>query len=284
VTGERQEDDSARRWQVATGIVSDDNMATIHLRHGFVFETRDGGISNWINDVWGQRVTTDDGHHLGHCPTVHDTQQPCEPCGATLEASCACGRVQFNITRPDASSTEPRSNFPDLMTPYYTDSPEIANPNHVKWWLRNNSTKFLAGTCACRSCRLTSGFEIQAWAFVPRNNIHGLGQQAAYDFDEARKAGVLQAYESSPGVVREFCPGCGATVFWHDRWRPELIDVSVGLLRSSEGALARGWLDWWTERVSFAEDAGVGRHGNAAARAVGLIRSLEQGLRAWVQD
>ncbi|CAJ2503617.1 Uu.00g110110.m01.CDS01 [Anthostomella pinea] len=52
-----------------------------------------------------------------------------------------------------------------------------------------------------------------------------------------------QAYRSSSGVVREFCDRCGATVFWHDGDRPELIDVSVGLLDAAEGARAESWLE-----------------------------------------
>src|SRR5271170_5257517 len=35
---------------------------------------------------------------------------------------------------------------------------------------------------------------------------------------------------------------------------PELIDVSVSLLRAKEGSRAESWLSWWTERVSFRED------------------------------
>ena len=65
----------------------------------------------------------------------------------------------------------------------------------------------------------------------------------------------LNHFESSPGVRREFCGKCGATVFWHNTERPGVVDVSVGLLKAKEGALASSWLEWWTQRVSFAEDA-----------------------------
>jgi hypothetical protein len=94
------------------------------------------------------------------------------------------------------------------------------------------------------------------------------------EFRELEKAGktVLRSYESSPGVLREFCGTCGATIFWHDKWRPEVVDVSVGLLEAQEGARAEEWLEWWVERVSFEEDA-AGRGD--------LIPALRRGLWVW---
>jgi hypothetical protein len=194
------------------------------------------------------------------------------------------------------------------MIPYHTHDPRIPNAGDEKWWLRANATKYLAGTCACRSCRLTSGFEIQTWAFVPRANIYfhvprnmrtdpgdgGGGDEmvVALDFDVFREGeregkAVLKGYESSEGVMREFCGTCGATVFWHDKWRPEVVDVSVGLLDVGEGARAEGWLEWWGGRVSFEGDAV--RDGDAKGSGEGrvnmegwdLIPALGRGLRAW---
>jgi hypothetical protein len=86
--------------------------------------------------------------------------------------------------------------------------------------------------------------------------------------------GTLNSYESSKDIWRVFCRVCGATVFWHCKERPDLIDVSVGLLDPKEGARVEGWLDWWTGRVSF-EEMAVSRS---------LIRSLEEGLKKWGED
>jgi hypothetical protein len=140
------------------------------------------------------------------------------------------------------------------MIPYYTKDESIPNPDHQTWWLRTDNTKYLAGTCACRSCRLTSGFEIQTWAFIPRSNIifhirSRSSAEAALDQSEAHHFatlpdGILHSYESSPGVFRESCPICGATVFWHDKRRPQLFDVSAGLFCAPDGARAESWLDW----------------------------------------
>ena len=62
------------------------------------------------------------------------------------------------------------------------------------------------------------------------------------------------------------------------------MDVSVGLLDAAEGARAATWLDWWTERVSFSEDAALGRTGTAAEMAVRLVNELETNLRKENQD
>ncbi len=278
-------------WGVATGVVVESpafvgaSDGSPSWTHQYDEQTKDGGISIW----------------LGNKPDLH-AAAPAEPSessvqersteaaatGKSLSASCHCSNVHFTISRPDASSSLPRSNFSDLIFPYSSTPQEtVSNPTNAKWWLRENGTKYLAGTCACRSCRLISGFELQTWAFVPRTNIWFTtpsrqgdeegGRLTPLDFNSL-PPGTLKSYESSPGVLREFCPRCGATVFWHDKWRPDLIDVSVGLLRA-EGSRAESWLDWWTKRVSFAEDAENGREGEVATWTRRLVDALEGGLR-----
>jgi hypothetical protein len=111
-------------------------------------------------------------------------------------------------------------------------------------------TKYLAGLCACRSCRLSAGFPTQAWAFIPRANL--------VDEDEMPfnlNSPCLKQFKSSLGVYRESCRTCGANVFWHSDERPCLIDVSVGLLRDQSGARAETLLEWDRNRVSFIEQA-----------------------------
>lgn len=59
--------------------------------------------------------------------------------------------------------------------------------------------------------------------------------------------------------------------------------MSVGLLCAAggDGARAEGWLGWWGQRVSFAEEVRRGRTGPAAERAAALVSRLEAGLRLW---
>ncbi|KAI1141042.1 hypothetical protein F5Y05DRAFT_376162 [Hypoxylon sp. FL0543] len=311
-------------WAVATGIIIGRDMARNAEELGDTEDegklpllrvtghidtagTRDGGLSPFIDvgDAEEPGGLVKHGHEGASSP--HHTASLTKD---VLQAHCQCKNVRFYITRPDASSRLPHSGFPDLMVPFKTSPREVVtNPRNEKWWLcpqgDPNPTKYLAGTCACRSCRLASGFEIQTWGFVPRSNIFFLhpsppsftssashttlshsasspSLSGAIPLDFATlPPGILQSYESSPGVLREFCPRCGATVFWHDRWRPDLIDVSVGLLDTPEGARAERWLDWWCGRVSFEEDADNGRVGEAAKWARGLVSGLARGLRRW---
>ncbi|KAI1475749.1 Mss4-like protein [Daldinia eschscholtzii] len=257
-------DDPTRgSWEVATGIIIgpigtdkvDDEKDEPLLRYSWhvnIDSTKDGGLSPFIK--LAEETFPSTNSQIDHGEDKDSN--------ATLEAHCHCKTVRFFITRPDASSRLPRSGFPDLTVPFATSPQDvITNPHDEKWWLRPQSkdnpnlTRYLAGTCACRSCRLASGFEIQTWAFVPRNAV-------PLDFPTLQQTySPLRGYESSPGVVREFCARCGASVFWHDVFRPDLVDVSVGLLAAEEedGARAERWLDWWCGRVSFQEEAENGR-------------------------
>jgi hypothetical protein len=278
---------------VATGVITDAPESTIprEWHHQHVEDTKDGGLSPFF---------------LPSSPRSSPPPSGTNNDAGILHASCHCTSVSLQITRPSPNLTlNPDSGYPDLLLPYITTPPEtVSNPNHEKWYLRpvpssssstppspeehqpnrpEPKTKYLAGTCACAPCRLTSGFEIQTWAFIPRINISISPSPSQphkpLDFTQLPTNHPLKAYESSPGRIREFCSLCGATVFWHDRFRPDLIDVSVGLLRAPEGARAESWLEWWTGRVSFSEDAGKGRAGGAKAWGKGIIGLLEEGLR-----
>ncbi|KAL1894373.1 hypothetical protein Sste5346_005873 [Sporothrix stenoceras] len=240
-------EDDGDLWEVATGVIADerrddddntenDNDTPVleYVRHEHVDDTGDGGLAVWMPTV-GDR--TMDGYEEPQLTA--DTVDSTTPTAWTVSASCHCGAVQFDIRPPDydlAASRHPHSAFADLLVPYATTDPAItANPEDVKWWLRpsqddqTKTTRWLAGTCACRSCRLATGFEIQTWTFVPRICIMVKGEPLTFNNGGNSNGNTppkLSAYESSHGVERNFCNCCGATVFWHDVWRPDLIDIS----------------------------------------------------------
>lgn len=289
--------DNTTTVEVATGTIisgddgtePDDNKAAVdfgpQLNTG---ATADGGISIWMPFMRHSEQET-----AVHGPNITDTTIS-KADGTHTQASCLCGGLQLRISPPNEDSTTPHSGYADLIMPFHSGNPDIKNPNDEKWWLRQNKTKYLAGLCACQSCRLASGFELQSWAFVPRLNIEycipstdGDGDAAkawrGLDFDALHAAGVLRSYKSSPGVLRDFCPTCGATSFWHDEWRPDLIDVSVGLFNSAHGARVESLLDWWTSRISFAEDATLGRTGSGAVRADQLVKEVETCMKEYAK-
>lgn len=300
-------------WEVATGTIvdaPDSGRLPETLHHQHTEATKDGGLFPWLQ-------TPKLSHHTTPSPPPNGNDN-----NNTLRASCHCTSIILLITPASPSPLNPNSGYPDLLLPYTTTPPStILNPSHEKWYLRPTNTntpstpsspetnhthyRYLAGTCACQPCRLTSGFEIQTWAFIPRRNISIASgtitttntnpptattittttttttttSHQPLDFTHLPAGIPLKKYESSPGRAREFCGVCGATVFWHDMFRPDLIDVSAGLLRAAEGARAEHWLEWWTERVSFAEEAGKGRAGGARVMGEGLIAALEGGMK-----
>ncbi|PGH21374.1 hypothetical protein AJ80_03291 [Polytolypa hystricis UAMH7299] len=247
----------SRKFLVAAGVVEAGRFQTERTTQLGIGSTVDGGLSLLFRETAECYGT---GCFAGEEGVGLDAQNALEPApvnspgGDTtqkqrrLNGRCLCGGVSYMITPPDETSKSASSPWPDLLVPYHTNS--SANPDDVKWWLRANDTKYLAGLCACNSCRLAAGFPIQSWAFVPKSNIFNQdGSPLTYG------TGTMKQYESSPGVYRELCSVCGATVFWHCKERPGVVDVSVGLLRSSSGSRAEDWLDWASGRVSFGEEA-----------------------------
>lgn len=215
--------DGTEEWTVATGTIVSDTAPSNDsasasgcllgefASHSHVQDTgKDGGLSTFLPN-------------LEHAPTLspHSAPppQPLPPPSTlppgTIPASCHCTLVTLYITPPTAASRSPKSPLADLIIPFNTGSPLIANAADDKWWLRTSpssgKTKYLAGTCACASCRLISGFEIQSWAFIPRTNIlireHEQrgepGSVVPLDFEKI-PGSTLGVYESSPGMSRNF--------------------------------------------------------------------------------
>jgi hypothetical protein len=275
-----KDQDGELRWGVATGVItrSDDSSARVrYTTHQKVEDTIDGGASMWL-PLETQQNISDRSHSVSFTPNPKH-----------LDALCACEAIHLRISRPNEASYLPHRAYPDLTHPYYSTDKSIAlNPSDEKWWIQGD--KYLAGTCACESCRLASGFEIQTWAFVPRANISitstdGSESESEFPLDfENAPPGALKAYQSSQGAVRHFCGGCGATVFWRYISDATVVDLSVGLFRANGGARAENWLHWHKGRVSFAEEVQTHRSGPLSIAAQGLADTLATGLKRGSED
>ena len=246
--------------EVCAGLLEEVEGVVRLDQHIFVKDTKDGGLSDWIPDVKAWEGFSDVSKKVDS--GWKDDAQVSSKGEQELHAHCRCKGVGFKISRPDASSANLKAPRGDIA------GSKTSETDHA-WWLAENGTKYLGGTCACTSCRLTSGYDIATWAFVPQSNITQ-PDGTPLDFS----AGTLKRYESSQGVHREFCSKCGATVFYHADRRPGLIDVSAGLLDAEEGARAESWLGWETKKVSHEEDA----------LNKDLINRLSAGLRQWGEN
>jgi hypothetical protein len=113
----------------------------------------------------------------------------------TVSASCHCHcrGVRFKLTRPDAASPGPDG------------------AGGARWWLRDSGQHYAAvfDVCASASCRRTTGFELVAWAHVPRVKCLHVGWVARLSWALAR----LQAMGVARAFIGDFCGRCGAGVF-----------------------------------------------------------------------
>ncbi|PGH13653.1 hypothetical protein AJ79_03501 [Helicocarpus griseus UAMH5409] len=272
----REDHENEGRFMVARGTIADAELQTESIEHLCLESTTDGSLfgssasvsnapqSGTSNACFTGVTLTATSRRPGDSVSK-DSPQQTNPPTRNLPASCHCTGVQIIITPPDHTSRLPSSPWSDTLVPFHSSPNASANPADVKWWLRDNDKKYLSNLCGCDSCRLASGFPIQSWVFVPRSNIFKASDSSSLAYNDL---GTLKRYNSSPGVYREFCSACGATVFWHCEERPGVVDVSVGLLRAESGVRAEDWLDWELGRVSF-EEMAVDR---------GMIRCLKKCL------
>jgi hypothetical protein len=269
-------------FEVSTGsILSEETGGVVKYKgHMWIEDTKDGGASIWIPKLGGQvcerhargagssaeqvSITWRNSLDIQTSHKDHVSQED------RLYAHCHCGGVEFYITRPDDNSYSASSPLPDVLVPYNSGAPTENSQGHA-WWISKDKRRYLAGHCACRSCRRIAGFDLVQWAFVPLANVQTHNRSVILNPEGSLLADAVEVYESSPGVKRTFCKMCGCNVFWQGAQRPALLDIAVGLLDAESGARAEEWLEWTADRVSFGEEA----HNRS------LVDGLRAGLLSW---
>ena len=229
----------------------------------FVADTWDGGLRDWLPKLPAYEYDQESAE--ARRPALgKDPSDAAVASADKLHCQCHCGGVQFDISRPNEDSYKVHSPYGHAFIP--TDKGnDMENTEDEKWWISSNRTRYRTSICACISCTKSSGYDLQSWAYIPKTNLlQTNGQPINF------KSGTLRQYDSSDGVYRHFCGQCGATVFWRCDFRPGLIDVSVGIMRSASGSRAEDWLEWQRDKIGFVEFAGNKR----------LFGELEDGLRA----
>jgi len=289
-------------WFVS-GAVLESKEGIVRLAgHKHIADTMDGGVADQLRIVGGRHLPRfSHGEGSEEIPDNWRSKELKSRKEAKkderLHAYCHCRSLDFYITRPSELSALPYAPYPDAICPVIqTRLATIRNAKDEKWWLSPSmraddsgnlvsmetgeavvpdaQTKYLAGHCVCPHCRLGSGFEVQSWSFVTRANMFEKGSAEPLELmHEPDRPACLKQYLSSPGKYREFCGTCGATCFWWHVGRPDVIDVSTGLLDQREnGVRAEDWLKWHKKRVSFIEKAKLSRE---------VARGLVEGMASY---
>lgn len=262
-------------FEAATGTLQlDTTDGIIDFRsHIWIEDTRDGGASPFVAEIGDRTLNRFPREPKPSVELSFTWKDDAAYTGLStadkLHAHCHCRGVEFWIERPNQESRDVKARYADLIKPYHENDGE--NPGNETWWL-HGSDRFLAGTCACESCRRSLGFDIAFWAFIPVTNI-SRDKEGTQPFRRGKYWGTMKTHCVSDGITRTFCGVCGANVFW-DGWgggEKSLIDVAVGLLDAESGARAEEWLAWWVGRVSFME----------MAMNKGLVGGLGKGLCDW---
>lgn len=241
-------------WTFATSILKEHGRDVVNITsHVFNYSAGDGGLAGILTHMQGKTIPTwnpkDDQPNAAapkpQTETGTDGQE-------RLRAQCHCGGVSFTIPQPTKDMAE------------HAYAQRFVSPLDQKKWY---------GTLdLCDDCRLVNGTPVASWIFVPINVIEPT-------LGEDLELGTIKTYGSSDGVTRAFCSVCSATIFFlqHDRRYNgvPVADISTGLLRAPDGAMAESWITWRT-RASF--------EGDGLAFDKDMAEGIVKGMKKWTAE
>jgi hypothetical protein len=242
-------------WTMANSLFIDHSPDLVRINKQFFTKSaKGGGISTMCSRIRGEEIRSWNPPDDAPNAQVVESKQEFGPDGKErLRAECLCGGVSFTIRRPDQAVLD------DEFWRKY-----VSPLDNSKW----SATFDL-----CNDCRMANSTHVVGWTFLPRVYCEPA-------IEPELKIGTMKTYESSPGVVRSFCGGCGATFFFtcSDRTPSEdkqVVDLATGVLRAPEGVMAENWLGW-RSRVSWPEC------GEKYDRD--FAEALQEGMKKWVVE
>jgi hypothetical protein len=151
--------------------------------------------------------------------------------------------------------------------------------------------KLLGNLDACDSCRIWGGSEVIGWTFTLLRHISfggARGDGLPVDTAQLRAAvepadggprdpryGTLAVYASSPDVQRYFCGRCSASFFYAVDDRGDMVDISLGVVDSPDGARAESVVSW-----SFGGEMGW-RQDMLGTWREGMLLAVEKEVEQW---
>ncbi|KAJ4332095.1 hypothetical protein N0V87_008656 [Didymella glomerata] len=244
-----------------TGTLTNHEVTPIKfIEQGYVGDTIDGGASVWLQNANG------DG---SRCRRFRSEEEGADPHDA-LPAGWppASELIGFEEKTGDSVPIRCRCKGVDLIL-HRGDYTGVQMEN-LPWNVDPDTQKLSAVFCGCDSCRLQGGIDLWYWAYFDMKHLSAAcgvtlfpkskHELKAFIDRKDPAVGSLAYYASATraGVLRFFCRTCSATVFFAEDGRPELLDVSVGLLDAPDGARAEGFLSWSFGEIDFKGDADGG--------------------------
>ena len=234
--------------------------------HDFVAGTVDGGIAARMLKLGGDGSGRRDVSCFAKRSCYSDHRDKTEPELMRPEDVLA---MQATVEKETAAAVAPAAKDDMMTAKCHCGGVDLrvkrANFNEDKQGLSERFTeagdRYIAQFCACRSCRLQSAVSLQPWTYIPPQNFSVaatgkpvvFGREACKEGENANEGTTLKHYWSSTDVCRSFCGRCGASFFYWCDERPEVVDLSMGVVRGSSGVMAREWVSWrW--RVSWGEE------------------------------
>ncbi|KAF9533190.1 Mss4-like protein [Crepidotus variabilis] len=250
-------------WAVSSGAMERTEGLVKVGYHMFVGDTLDGGVADHYLHLNGKELPRYEGWEGSKQLSLgwkSDNLASLIAKGEDrLNAYCHCKAISIYLTRPKQEDAK----------------------DAAKWWLipaneddPNSKPRYVAGHCFCNSCRLTSGSLFVSHLIAPRANMFDahtdLPIMLAIPKDGStnpNRPKDLVQYPSSPGVFRESCGRCGASVFFwskkaeggffpvHEGDETAVLDVHMGLIdEQAGGARSEGWVSFH-EKIIHGEDA-----------------------------
>ncbi|KAJ4313909.1 hypothetical protein N0V94_006720 [Neodidymelliopsis sp. IMI 364377] len=242
--------------KLLTGTLANDEVVPVKfIKQIFLGDTVDGGASVWLKHPSSDgsacerfMLSADDGVASAAFPDENFAGAGYEQKTEDLvPVRCKCKGIDYILRRGDYSGLD---------------------GGELPWNVDPATHKYLTILCGCDSCRLQGGIDLWYWVYVETKHLSARQHntpfpKSSYELKSLIDkgdplAGSLSYYASSTNVLRFFCGTCSATVFYAEEKRPEILDLSVGLLEASDGARAEGFLSWWYGEIENKENADGG--------------------------
>jgi hypothetical protein len=77
----------------------------------------------------------------------------------------------------------------------------------------------LVSSCHCQACQRRTGALFGSTSFWRKSQVLAI---------EGERRSWRRVADSGTGLVHQFCPTCGSTVYWESESTPEMMSVAVG--------------------------------------------------------